>query len=604
MTPVTETLLTNAALLTVFAVIAWLLGLGLKRPGLMHLIWLLVLLRALSPPLLDWPVLPSGLAPGQAAEASLSPRDPAPSIKSESATEASVVSLHPPPDSPQQRQLRSDRTWGLSSWNLLLLLWLAGSGAVLGLTLLRARRFEKLLDQAALSAQRTVRLAAAVAARLGTRSVALRMVGSGISPHLWYRPGRLLLVLPGTLLERLTTTETRLLLAHELAHFKRGDHWVRLVELAASVLFWWHPVLPWVRSKLRQQEEECCDLEVVAAFPDQRTTYARTLVKVAEYLSENGAREPRFSCGVGLGSLQERIERIMDRHGKGLLFSGWQKLAFLAACGWALLLFPTAAQGLEPVVTQEHAATSEALQRLRDESLSLEQQLEEIRAKQMDLEVERVRLNHRAEMLELQREIERLAAQGENREAEWLTRHSEILERRVQIRAEQMQLEKELQLGRSGLERRLRTLEIELADAHRQNDREGVNLLETEAWKLKSALASEQQQLAARQIKLRSAVLDLDAERAQLDVERMRMEGKGERAEGMEKEVQLLRARQELELRHEQTQQRLKELKTLTVELKQSLERAGKLRSLGRVEEADELEARILQIRRKLEEKP
>ena len=44
------------------------------------------------------------------------------------------------------------------------------------------------------------------------------------------------------------------LLAHELAHYARGDHWVRWLELIVAVLFWWHPAAWVARVKLREAE--------------------------------------------------------------------------------------------------------------------------------------------------------------------------------------------------------------------------------------------------------------------------------------------------------------------------------------------------------------
>ena len=54
------------------------------------------------------------------------------------------------------------------------------------------------------------------------------------------------------------------ILAHELVHIRRGDYLVRLLELAATTVFWWHPVV-WYASwcSLRELEEQCCDSRVV-----------------------------------------------------------------------------------------------------------------------------------------------------------------------------------------------------------------------------------------------------------------------------------------------------------------------------------------------------
>ena len=48
-------------------------------------------------------------------------------------------------------------------------------------------------------------------------------------------------------------------LAHELAHLKRRDHWVRRLEAIVLGLYWWYPGAWWARRQLERAEEECCD---------------------------------------------------------------------------------------------------------------------------------------------------------------------------------------------------------------------------------------------------------------------------------------------------------------------------------------------------------
>src|SRR5437667_428240 len=80
-----------------------------------------------------------------------------------------------------------------------------------------------------------------------------------VSPVLWTIGRTPRLLFPAGLLERLDREQREALLAHELAHWRRRDHWVRLVELAVLVLYWWHPVVWWARRELHEAEEQCCD---------------------------------------------------------------------------------------------------------------------------------------------------------------------------------------------------------------------------------------------------------------------------------------------------------------------------------------------------------
>ena len=67
------------------------------------------------------------------------------------------------------------------------------------------------------------------------------------------------LVLPEELWGLLDATQQDAILAHELAHLKRRDHWVRRLEALACGLYWWDPVAWWARREVERAEERCCD---------------------------------------------------------------------------------------------------------------------------------------------------------------------------------------------------------------------------------------------------------------------------------------------------------------------------------------------------------
>ena len=87
---------------------------------------------------------------------------------------------------------------------------------------------------------------------------------------LWTFSPRARLLLPGELMDELSEDAVKTLLVHELAHYRRRDHWVRGLELIAASLFWWHPVVWWAIREIREVEEECCDAWVVDQLPTLR----------------------------------------------------------------------------------------------------------------------------------------------------------------------------------------------------------------------------------------------------------------------------------------------------------------------------------------------
>ena len=87
---------------------------------------------------------------------------------------------------------------------------------------------------------------AVLAARLGLRRRPdLRLADGSVPPLLWSIGGRPLILLPCGLLEVLDAAGR--LVAHELAHFRRRDHWVRWLEAVVLAVYWWHPVAWWAR---------------------------------------------------------------------------------------------------------------------------------------------------------------------------------------------------------------------------------------------------------------------------------------------------------------------------------------------------------------------
>ena len=189
-----------------------------------------------------------------------------------------------------------------------------------------------------------------LARRLGLRRCPdVWLVHGAVSPMVWALGRRPRLLFPAGLLDRLDEAGRAALLAHELAHVRRRDHWVRLLELAATGLYWWLPVLWWARRELHEAEEQCCDAWGVWALGGDGRPYALALLQAAAFVSH--ARWPLpagASGGVGqLSHLKRRLEMVMQ--GKTSRSLSWAGLGVV--CGLGLLLLPLfPARGQQPPV--------------------------------------------------------------------------------------------------------------------------------------------------------------------------------------------------------------------------------------------------------------
>jgi beta-lactamase regulating signal transducer with metallopeptidase domain len=157
-----------------------------------------------------------------------------------------------------------------------------------------------------------------------------------------WRLGRLEILFPEALAERLSGSECDALLAHELAHVGRRDHWVRFLELAAASAFWWHPVSWWARRGLRRAEERACDERVLASMPGLARTYATAMIETVDFLASPGAvRSPVLVSGLDeFTNLKERLTMILDDPSVKRV-SRWQRWALALAAGVVFVSVPT-----------------------------------------------------------------------------------------------------------------------------------------------------------------------------------------------------------------------------------------------------------------------
>ncbi|GAB2549360.1 M56 family metallopeptidase [Spirosoma aerophilum] len=118
----------------------------------------------------------------------------------------------------------------------------------------------------------TLAIRSAVQVRESTR-IAVPMVVGVLKP---------ILLLPIGLVTNLTTREVEAVLAHELAHIKRHDYAVNLLQSVVEVLYFFHPALWWLSARVREEREHCCDDLAVQACGGDGRILAQALAHVEE----------------------------------------------------------------------------------------------------------------------------------------------------------------------------------------------------------------------------------------------------------------------------------------------------------------------------------
>jgi beta-lactamase regulating signal transducer with metallopeptidase domain/type II secretory pathway component GspD/PulD (secretin) len=327
---------------TLLIALVWLVLrlIGRDRPHLACALWLVVLVKCLTPPVVSspsgvfcWlqrtqqpsdevdqpamaalPVAPVTLAGSDAAgphgDSLVVRARPLPMIDPR---------LHesPPPaiaatgvvSEPRAATVRS--LWPRLLWTAAIV-WLAGTlvfslaAAVRFLACWRQLRAARQADDPAL-----VQLVESLRSRLALRrKVRLLVTGSPLGPAvvgLW-RPA---VILPAALVQGKTPAELEPLVAHELMHIRRGDLWVGLVQTLALGLWWFHPLVRLASRLVTREAERCCDEETIAQLGCHPAAYARSLLDVLA-LKQQLSPIPAFPGVRPVDVTSQRLERIMQ----------------------------------------------------------------------------------------------------------------------------------------------------------------------------------------------------------------------------------------------------------------------------------------------------
>lgn len=290
------------------------------RAAVRHALWLVVLVKLLLPPTL---ALPTGAAwwlfPAKPVVETPTPKNyvityndvtPLPSFVPQSVPESK-------PPAPRLNP---------AGWTLLaattisagLLLWL----------LFRWRQVSRKVRDAASAPELGESLEEArVLARLHL-PLKTKIVDEPISPAVCglFLP---VILLPRRLAEKLPANQLRAVLLHEAFHIRRMDVWINCAQALLQIIYWWHPLVWLVNSRIRRVREEAVDDAVMLALSHEADIYAPTLLEVAKL----AFRRPLVSLGlIGIiesrSALRQRIERIVN-------FDPPRKagLTFISFCG-------------------------------------------------------------------------------------------------------------------------------------------------------------------------------------------------------------------------------------------------------------------------------
>jgi Zn-dependent protease with chaperone function len=143
---------------------------------------------------------------------------------------------------------------------------------------------------------------------------------------------RPVLVVPESLPERLTRSQIDAILAHEACHLRRRDNLMAALHMLVEAVFWFHPLIWWIGTRLIAERERACDEAVIEAGHD-RAVYARGLVESCRLYLQSP-----LDCVAGAAgsNLKIRVEAIMTAPPTSPLSRATKALLLTAgACAFA-----------------------------------------------------------------------------------------------------------------------------------------------------------------------------------------------------------------------------------------------------------------------------
>lgn len=214
------------------------------------------------------------------------------------------------------QEAETDAVTSVTWQGVVFLAWLSVAAAMVLLLLQRAMFVCGLVRQATSAnglMTDTLRYCCKVMGIKGKIKIGLKVSANATSPAVCglFRPT---VLVPQNLGSSLGANHLRTVLLHELAHIKRGDLWVNLIQTLLQIAYFYSPLL-WVANwMIRRVREQAVDEAVLVAMGDKAREYPQTLLNVAKLAFERPALSLRLIGVVeSKSALTGRIKRILAR---------------------------------------------------------------------------------------------------------------------------------------------------------------------------------------------------------------------------------------------------------------------------------------------------
>lgn len=133
------------------------------------------------------------------------------------------------------------------------------------------------------------------------------------------------ILIPLGMLLQLPYEQVETILLHELAHIRRKDYLVNLLQSVLETVFFFNPGLLWLSALIREERENCCD-DMVLAHTSGKVNYLEALLAFHTY--DQQRTDPALALSLRKNQLANRLKRIINQENKRI--STMEKIVLLS----------------------------------------------------------------------------------------------------------------------------------------------------------------------------------------------------------------------------------------------------------------------------------
>jgi WD40 repeat protein len=204
---------------------------------------------------------------------------------------------------------------------------------------------------------------------LGVRHSLQLLVSDNISTPITFGIFYPAIMLPREMVKTLSSQELDHVLAHELIHQVRYDLWINSIQIAVTVLWWFHPLVWFVNREICRARENSCDDYLLSKKMVTNQEYCNTLFKAYQLIRSNKLAYVSLGLAERYSDMYNRIQRIMDSSYSRTTRFPVLFMSFLL-CGM-LLIIPSLQFGIAKEVDTQSINTITSLKHENDTLLGL-----------------------------------------------------------------------------------------------------------------------------------------------------------------------------------------------------------------------------------------